>query len=64
MHLISMDAQKMDTNFWRFRLDTHRSSVSVFTDNLLSFIFIDPHLKIIDLVLCVVVGEKKRLISV
>lgn len=32
IYLISMDAQKMDTAFWRYRLDTHKSSVSVITD--------------------------------
>lgn len=28
-HLVFMDAQKMDTGYWRHRLDIHKSSVSV-----------------------------------
>lgn len=29
-HLISTDAQKMDTDYWRDRPDTHKSSVSYY----------------------------------
>lgn len=32
IHLISMAAQNMDTGYWRYRLDTQKSSVSVITD--------------------------------